>query len=179
MSKAPRFTLADLSRKSPAIQAQVQKALYGAQATTKRPIPAAVAGRIAPKPTPAPPKGRQRVVKSRNAGQWTEARYWQAVRSALRRGFRFWGPAKAALMAARVAAPGPRGRKWLFLCAGCGKLFLRRQVQIDHVVPCGQLTCLEHIPGFLARLTPEDPAAYAVRCTHCHQRKTDGERQAR
>jgi len=119
---------------------------------------------------------RSRVPLVRNGGTWSEARYWQAVRSALRRGFRFWRPAKLALEAARIAAKGPRGRKWLYLCAACGKFHLRKHVEIDHREPCGALTKLEHIPDFLRRLTPENPKAYQVLCVRCHPKKTRAER---
>lgn len=119
-------------------------------------------------------RGR-RVELVRNGGTWSEARYWQQVRSCLRRGFHFWRPAVLALQEARVAAPGPRGRKWLFMCAGCKKLHLRKHVEIDHRVPCGELRSVEHVAEFLARLTPEDPAAYAVLCLKCHKNKSEAE----
>jgi hypothetical protein len=78
-------------------------------------------------------------------------------------------------LAARIACRGPRGQKWVYLCAGCGKTHLRKNVHIDHREPCGALTSLDHLPGFLARLTPEDPAAYQVLCLRCHQTKTNQE----
>ena len=118
-----------------------------------------------------------RVPKTRNGGTWSEARYWQSVRSALRRGFRFWKPISNALRAARISAPGPRGRKWLFLCASCQKMHLRKCVQVDHVLPCGQLTSPEHIAEFLRRLTAEEPTDFQVLCLECHQAKTDAERE--
>jgi hypothetical protein len=128
--------------------------------------------------TPGKSKGKRasRVPLVRNGGAWSEAKYWGTLRSHLRRAFRFWKPAVAALHAARIASKGPRGRKWLFLCADCKKLFPRKGVQIDHVEPCGTLTSFDHLPDFIRRLTPEDPNAYAVRCTACHQKKTNAER---
>jgi hypothetical protein len=134
-------------------------------------------------PAPAPvvvkpkePKSRKsRVPLVRNAGTWSEARYWQAVRSCLRRSFRFWRPAVLALNAARIASSGPRGRKWVYLCAKCGKTYLRKHVEIDHREACGALTSLDHIGEFLRRLTPEDASAYQVLCTTCHPKKTKAE----
>lgn len=118
-----------------------------------------------------------RVPRPRNGGTWTEARYWSAVRSGLRRAFRFWKPITDALLRARVAAPGPRGRKWLFLCAECRKLHLRKNVEVDHRVPCGALTRPEHLAEFLARLTEERPENFQVLCLPCHQLKTQKEKQ--
>lgn len=116
------------------------------------------------------------MARTRNGGQWTEARFWQAVRSALRRGFRFWRPAVLALQAARVPCKGPRGRKWAYLCAKCQRFYLRKHVQIDHVKPCGQLTRPDHLAEFLARLTPEGAGSYQVLCLTCHPTKTKAER---
>lgn len=124
---------------------------------------------------PKAPK-RQRVAKTRNGATLTEAAFWGMVRSGLRRTFRFWKPALAALKAARVPFRGPRRQKWAFLCADCQKLFLRRQVQIDHVVPVGALRDYAHVGEFLRRLTPERPEDFACRCKKCHQTKTNAER---
>lgn len=110
----------------------------------------------------------QRIPRTRNGGRWTEAQYWGRLRSALRQTFRWWEPGKQAMAAAKV---GKRYR-----CAACDGLFLRKQVQIDHIVPCGSLRCLADVGPFLARLTPEDPRAYQVLCESCHQRKTNAER---
>jgi hypothetical protein len=110
----------------------------------------------------------RRVERTRNGGTWTEAQYWGRLRSALRNTFRYWKPAAIALKRAK------RGN--MFVCAACGAAFKRDSVNVDHVTPCGQLTRHEHIAGFLERLTPEDPAAYQVLCTVCHNVKTRMER---
>lgn len=113
---------------------------------------------------------RQRVARTRNGGTWTNARYFSHLRSALRMAFRWWKPALTALKRAKVGK--------LYLCAGCGKLFPRKQVQIDHTIPAGSLSCYGDIAGFLERLTAEDPDAFKVLCrARCHQAKTDAERK--
>lgn len=124
----------------------------------------------------SPKERHSRVPRTRNEGTWTEAAYWGHLRSSLRRTFRFWKPALAALQAARVRHSGPRGQKWAYLCSDCGKLSPRKDVQVDHIVPVGQLTAYEHVGEFLRRLTPEDPKSFAVRCRVCHQAKTNAER---
>jgi 5-methylcytosine-specific restriction endonuclease McrA len=101
------------------------------------------------------------------------------IRSGLRRLFRFWRPAVAALHAARFPCAGARGQKWAYLCAGCRRPFPRKQVQIDHVVPAGELTDYAHVGEFLRRLTPESPAAYQVLCKACHTAKTQAEQTRR
>jgi hypothetical protein len=142
------------------------------------------ARKVAEKALPVAPRAKkkgQRVARTRNGGTYTEAQFWGRLRSALRRTYRFWKPAVMALKAARIPMSGPRGRKWGFICAGCGKPYLRKQVNIDHKEPAGALTDYEHIGPFLKRLTPEDPSAYQVLCTgegtcRCHDRKTKAER---
>lgn len=118
-----------------------------------------------------------RVSRTRNAGTWTEAEFWGRLRSCLRKLSQFWKPARAALQASRVPFRGPNGQKWAYLCADCKKLHPRKRVHIDHIVPCGALTDFAHVGEFIRRLTPEDPAAYAVRCLSCHQAKTNAERK--
>ena len=122
---------------------------------------------------------KERVPKTRNSGTWTEAQYWGRIRSCLRRMSLFWKPAREALQAARVACAGPRGQKWAYVCADCGKVFQRKLVHIDHIEPCGKLTDYAHIGDFLRRLLPEGKDAYAVRCLTCHQAKTNAEREER
>jgi len=56
---------------------------------------------------------------------------------------------------------------------------LRKDVQIDHVIPCGRLAGAEDIAGFLERLTPENGAAFQVVCRDCHKAKTAAERAGR
>ncbi len=142
---------------------------------------ALLSNRIEPKKkaavTPLKTKGRQLVPRSRNLSTQTEAQFWQSLRSGLRRTFRFWKPALEAAKRARIARKGPKGQKWAYLCADCQKLFLRRQVQIDHIEPCGELTDYSHAGEFIRRLTAESPDDYAIRCKDCHQVKTDIERQ--
>lgn len=146
-------------------------------------IPAARVETAPPAPTPRKSKGTasrkpcvSRVPKTRNASTWTEAAYWGALRSGLRRLFRFWKPAVLALHAARIPCSGARGQKWAYVCADCRRAFPRKLVQIDHVEPCGALTELSHLPDFVRRLTPEDPKAYQVLCAACHTAKTNAER---
>ena len=118
---------------------------------------------------------------TRNAQTWTEAKYWGGVRSALRRLFRFnWVPARQALEAARRPYVGPnRQQKWEFRCSSCEAWKIRKDVELDHVVPCGSLRCLADVGLFLSRLHPESPDAYQVICKACHKVKTAAERKGR
>ena|ERR1700728_2386375 len=118
---------------------------------------------------------------TRNANTWTEAKYWGGVRSALRRLFRFnWIPAKLALEKARRVYHGAnRNQKWEFQCSRCLGWMVRKDVELDHVVPCGSLRCALDVGPFLQRLHPETPDAYQVICKKCHKVKTQEERKLR
>ena len=108
---------------------------------------------------------RKLVPRTRNAGTMTEAAYFSMIRSALRKGFRFWKPISNARMAARRSYKGSNpGQKWEYQCADCKRWFLGREVAVDHIVPVGSLRSLEDLPGFVERLTAED--GFQVLCNY-------------
>jgi 5-methylcytosine-specific restriction endonuclease McrA len=84
-----------------------------------------------------------------------------------------------ALRQARFPWPGPRGRKWGFTCAHCRGKFIRNNVEVDHIIPCGSLKTIEDLPAFIARALPEDPKAFQVLCKQCHGVKTLLDNEAR
>src|SRR6478736_6895038 len=118
-------------------------------------------------------KRATRVERTRNANTLTEAEYFSRIRSALRRTFRFWKPMFLALQAASRPYKGKsKNQKWEYQCAKCKKWFKRTDVEIDHIVGCGELRKLEDIPGFIERLTCEDVSCYQVLCKPHHLEKT-------
>lgn len=129
---------------------------------------------------------RQRVERTRNGGTWTESAYWGRIRGALRKTFAAWVPMNVALKAAR--RPSQRTDrpllKWEYQCAKCRAWFPLKEegaegeklIQVDHVNPVGSLKKLEDLPGWVARLTEENPECYRILCVPCHQLKTNAER---
>ena len=118
----------------------------------------------------------KRVEKTRNANTMTEAAYWGAVRSCLRRGFRYWKPAMQAKMEARRPYEGGNKRqKWEYQCAHCEIWYKDKEIQVDHIIPVGSLKSGADLEGFLARLTPEE--GFQILCKPCHQRKSNSERE--
>ena len=110
----------------------------------------------------------KKVERTRNSGTWTESRYWQQVRSSLRRGFRYWKPIQEAKLAARREYSGDnRRRRWEYKCNCCGQYFPDKEVQVDHVFAVGSLRSAEDLVGFLERLTAEE--GYQVLCKECHK----------
>lgn len=120
--------------------------------------------------------------KTRNLGTWTEAKYWGSIRSHLRRMFRHnWEPAKHALLSMRRPAQRPDRPllKWEFKCQACGHWHPRKDVELDHLFPCGSLLTTQDFGGFIGRLLPETSDAYQVLCKSCHLVKTVAEKAAR
>ena len=120
------------------------------------------------------------VVKTRNSGQWTEARFFGFIRSALRRASSRWPPAcKEVFEAARRPYKGRNKRqKWEFQCASCKKWKMRKDVQADHIVPCGTLRSFDDLPAFCTNLFCEVDGLQVL-CKTCHNVKTKEERNAR
>lgn len=111
--------------------------------------------------------------KVRNAGTWTEAEFFQRVRSALRRAFRFWIPMQQALKkASRPSQSENKRLKTEYQCKQCKGWFKRTDVEIDHIEECGTLMKYEDITPFLQRLTVEDVSAFQILCKPCHKEKT-------
>ena len=121
-----------------------------------------------------------KIQRTRNGGTMTEAEFFAAIRSALRKRFRGWKPMRQALLNARRPAQNNKRLKYEYQCAECKGWFAEADVHIDHIVPCGSLRSFEDLPGFAARLTAEDPTAFQVLCKKvCHHKKTQDERSAR
>ena len=115
----------------------------------------------------------RRVERTRNLKTETESEHMGKIRSALRRLSRFWKPALAALKGAERPYVGPNKRqKYEYQCAACNDFYIRKSVQINHIVPCGTLKSYEDIPSFLGRLFCEDVQGYSILCTECHKAET-------
>jgi hypothetical protein len=69
--------------------------------------------------------------------------------------------------------------KWEYQCAHCKEWFPRKEVNIDHIIPCGSLMTLEDVPAFIRNMTPENVDAYQILCKKHHQEKTNAERHER
>lgn len=114
------------------------------------------------------------VVRTRNANTWTEAEFFSKIRSALRKTFRFWKPMKIVLKnAERIYTGNNKLQKFEYQCNECKNWFKASEVEVDHIEEAGSLKTLSDIPGFIERLTKEEPTAYQVLCKEiCHKTKT-------
>ena len=105
--------------------------------------------------------------------QWTTARVNQFIRTALRGAWVRWPPRSEALKLAKERDPdNPRGFKWR--CARCDKLFPAKQVNADHIIPCG--TSLKGWDRFIERMFI-GVDKIQVLCRSCHKEKTKEEKE--
>lgn len=101
--------------------------------------------------------------------EWSTAKFWSFVRSALRAAWSRWPPKYKVLNAAKSAYSGPnKKQKYQFKCAMCKGQFLAKEVSVDHIVPAGQLRDYSDLPEFVSRLfVAED--MLRVLCNECHR----------
>lgn len=109
--------------------------------------------------------------------EWSEAKFFAFIRSALRAAWSRWPPKYRLLAAAKRKYEGPNKRlKWEFLCNECKTYHPQKDVSVDHIIPAGTLRCFEDIGPFCQRLfVGEDKLQ--VLCTGCHKIKTGLERE--
>jgi 5-methylcytosine-specific restriction endonuclease McrA len=121
--------------------------------------------------------GKQRVQRTRAGNTWTEARYWQFIRSALRQAYSRYPAKFQAKKAVERLVTGKR-HKYEYKCAECNDWFQGKETQVDHIVGAGSLSSYDDLPGFAERLFCE-AEGMQVLCKPCHQLKTNAERKER
>lgn len=109
--------------------------------------------------------------------EWSTARFFGFIRSALRSAYNKWPPKYNVLNAAKRAYEGPDKRqKWEYQCAECSQWFKGKEVSVDHITPAGSLRSFDDLPGFCERLFCGTDGLQVL-CTTCHSAKTQKERE--
>ena len=94
------------------------------------------------------PVKKSRVAKTRNSGTMTESAFWSFIRSALRNKSRWWKPITECKQKARRPYTGPNKRlKYEYQCNECKGWFPDKQINVDHIIPAGTLTCSADLAG--------------------------------
>lgn len=115
------------------------------------------------------PVKKIRVARTRNGNTWTEAEFWQKIRSGMRNISRWWVVARLAKEKARRKYTGKDKRlKWEYKCNICKNYFPEKQIACHHSVQVGSLNCAEDLPGFVNRLFTENIGDYEILCHKCH-----------
>jgi 5-methylcytosine-specific restriction endonuclease McrA len=115
--------------------------------------------------------------RTRAGATWTEAKYFQFIRSGLRMLWQKW-PVKWQVLeeARRPSTIGDKRTKWEYQCKSCKQWFLGKDVQVDHIVPAGTLKTFEDLPLFVSKLLVEKDGLQVL-CSACHNIKTKEERK--
>lgn len=119
-----------------------------------------------------------RVVKPkiRNADTMTEAAFWVYIRSFLRQKNRHWKPLRLAKLLSRRKYKGSNPhQRFEYQCNHCKQWFPEKEVNVDHIIPAGTLTCANDLPGFVERLFCE-VQGLQILCFDCHNIKTQNEK---
>ena len=102
----------------------------------------------------------------------TEAAFFGWIRSLLRmRYMRGWKPHSEVAKENRRAITKKSRAKWEYQCADCNDWFLRKEVDIDHIIPCGTLKSFKDLSLFCERLFVEKEGLQVL-CKVCHKKKT-------
>jgi hypothetical protein len=113
--------------------------------------------------------------KTRNGGEWTEARYNSFVKGGLRSISQRWPPRYASLNTAcigqRINAKTGRWAKH-YVCAACEAAFPAKDVQVDHIVPVGKFETWDKV---IENMFCEGHNLQVL-CKDCHNVKTQLER---
>ena len=119
----------------------------------------------------------KKVIKTRNAGTMSESAFWAFIRSALRQKSRWWKPVTQCKQNAKRLYKGSNKRqKFEYQCNKCKKWFPDKQINVDHVMPAGELNKADDLPGFVERLFVEVEGLQTL-CLNCHNEKTKQEKQ--
>ena len=108
------------------------------------------------------------VVCIMNVKGWTAPRYWQWVRSGLRKQWQRYPNRYQALSNAKIS----RGK---YECAECQHIFKNKEVVVDHIKACGPLSSYSDLAHFVRRLFCK-LGELQVLCKACHYTKTMHER---
>jgi hypothetical protein len=125
--------------------------------------------------------------------EWTTAKYFSNIRTGLRAAAKHWPPKVELIKESRERRPildedgnkqyvksGPNKGKlrerWENKCDGCGKYYPAAQVEVDHIIPAGTLTCFDDVVPFIKRLFVSKDKLQIL-CKGCHQAKTNEERR--
>lgn len=114
-----------------------------------------------------------KTIKTRNNNTMTDSAFWSFIRSALRQKSRWWKPIQQVKQEARRNYKGDNKRqKFEYQCSICKNWFPDKEVEIDHIIPAGSLTCGQDLEGFIERLFCEKDGLRCV-CKTCHRKETN------
>lgn len=119
--------------------------------------------------------------KSRNGGEWTEARFHSFIKSALRTASVRWPPRYQTLADAyvgqKINLESGRMAKH-YVCAGCGNHFPQKNIEINHKIPVILTSGFDSWDQVVERMFCEKEGLEAL-CKPCHKAITKYENEQR
>lgn len=110
---------------------------------------------------------------------WTKSRYFSFIRSNIRRAWSKYPVKFSVLLAARRDNQSENKRlKYEYNCDLCKGWFPQKEVEVDHLNPCGSLKEYSDLEGFCSRLFCGSDNL-RVLCKTCHKLCTNSERVAK
>ena len=101
--------------------------------------------------------------------EWSESKFWAFIRSGLRAKFSRWPPKYTVLNDAKRPYKGPnKKQRYEYKCSECKKHHLQKDVEVDHIIPCGSLKQYEDLAGFVERMFCGKDGLRVV-CKPCHK----------
>ena len=111
----------------------------------------------------------------------TSSSFFSYIRGCLRRGWNT-NPIKLNKLKSKryqIPNPNPRGSRktvWGADCEVCGGTFVMKDINVDHIVPAGQLNKREDIQGFVERLLFITEDSLRIVCVDCNSALAYAER---
>lgn len=103
-------------------------------------------------------------------------KFLTSLRSAMRRKSMHSPMLRWAKLAVRRDYEGPERHKFEYPCTICKEWFPDKEIEVDHIIPCGTLTKIEDIPEFSRKLfCLEDNLR--ILCKECHRDVTNKQRK--
>lgn len=109
--------------------------------------------------------------------EWSTAKFWTFIRSALRSAWSRYPVKYKVLANAKRNYKGPnKQQKYEFQCAECKEWFKAKEVSVDHITPAGTLRSYEDLPDFVRKLFVSEEELQVL-CDKDHKAKTLAERR--
>jgi len=109
---------------------------------------------------------------------WSTAKFWGFIRSGLRAKFTRWPPKYEVLAKAKRNCRTKGRQKFEYQCKVCEEFFPQKNVEVDHIIPCGSLKSFDDLAGFVDRMFCSIKHLRVV-CKPCHKSITAEERAKR
>lgn len=109
--------------------------------------------------------------------EWSSAKFWGFIRSALRSKMSRWPPKIEAKKLARRKYIGEnKQQKWEYQCAICQNWFMDKETEMDHIEPAGTLRDYDDLPEFVRKLFV-GLDGWRCLCKPCHKSVTAEQRR--